>query len=209
MILLYAVGVAGHGSLPPGVESYDAHGLAVLHREVAEVPTPDKSELVAFGTVVRELSRQGPILPMRFGSVLPDRGAMTDLLEERHQEWAGLLDRLAGHHELIVHLPPPGSGPGAAPLADGSGRSYLLARAAALHTEEEQVEQLRRLPAVRDVRVLPRGRVSLLVADAEEARRQVDRCVHDWTDDRGRSPEPAVRLTGPWPPFSFCEVTDP
>ena len=198
MILLHAIGRhAGRLPGPDGVEAYVAHGLAVFHREVAGAPAPDKEQLLAFGVVLEGLARQQTVLPLRFGSVVADRAGLMALVEERHGEWTAVLDRVAGLHELIVHLPDPAPVPAPAPATEDSGRGYLLARAAAVHAEEEQVEVLRGLPTVREARPLPRRRVTLLVRDVEEARRQVTGC---W-------PGQDLRITGPWPPFSFCEVS--
>jgi hypothetical protein len=133
---------------------------------------------------------------MRYGSVVPDRDALHALVEEHHEEWHALLHALEGRVELIVHLPEPDVPP--APAPGDSGRGYLEARAAAVHAQEAQLDELRRLDGVDEVRALRRRRASLLVATsaADDVRRRLAA--------PGRSGETLV-VTGPWPPFSFCE----
>lgn len=206
MILLYAVTPSGGDRSAPaaaGLQAYDDGRVAVLHRE-EEVPArPDTEQLLSFGEVVRRLAAAGPVLPLRYGTVVADETELARLVDEHAAEWAELLRTLAGHSELIVHLPAAAARePDTGPV---SGRDYLLARAAAVHDREARLEQLAALPGVRAVRELPsRGassaehRVSLLVADTDVA--DVGRLVAAWAGDGGTT----ARVTGPWPPFSFC-----
>lgn len=203
MIVLHAVAESSDGlggaAQRAGLRRYDARGLAVLHREQADPPPPDAQAVLAFGQALRELADdvagELTVLPMRYGSVVPDREALHDLVEEHHEEWHALLHALQGRVELIVHLPEPDVP--SAPPGD-SGRDYLEARAAAVHAQEAQLEQLRGLDGVEDVRALRRRRVSLLVATsaADQVRQRLAAL-----GPAGATPV----VTGPWPPFSFCE----
>lgn len=194
-----------------GLEAYVDHGVAVLHRVVEAAPSPETAAVLELGSLVRALADAGPILPLRFGSVVDDVEALAALAAERADDWVALLRDLDGSSELIVHLPPgrpmpvvaaPPDGPGdhsAAGAAQESGRAYLTARAAEVHAEEERLAQLRALHAVRAARPLPRDRVSVLVSDPAAARCQVE----GWAREQHLD---GIQVTGPWPPFSFCEV---
>jgi hypothetical protein len=222
MILLYAVARADDQrtaatAAEHGLQAHVDLGVAIFHRAVDRAPSPETGEVLEFGSVVSALAGVGAILPLRFGSVVEDRQALLDLTAERAAGWSALLDDLAGGSELIIHLPPPAPQAGAqgrpgegATAADpptgsegrtqaGAGRAYLTARAAVAHAKSEQLGQLRRLPAVRDVRSLTRNRVSVLVRDPERACAQISQ----WVAAEGIG---GVEVTGPWPPFSFCEA---
>jgi hypothetical protein len=206
VILLYAVTPSGgdrSATAAAGLKAYDDGRVAVLHREQEVSARPETEQLLSFGAVVRRLAAAGPVLPLRYGTVVADEAELARLVDEHAGEWSELLRSLAGHSELIVHLPA-----AAAPepaTGSVSGRDYLLARAAAVHDRDARREQLAALPGVRAVRELPsRGpgsgehRISLLVADSQVA--DVGRQVTAWAGDRGTT----ARVTGPWPPFSFC-----
>jgi hypothetical protein len=86
-----------------------------------------------------------------------------------------------------------------------SGREYLLRRAEALRTQDAVLAEVREVlrPWLREARSLPgtvTDRLAVLVprAEAADARTRLER----WADD---SPDLELAVTGPWPPFSFCE----
>lgn len=218
MILLHAVARADDehttaSAAEHGLEAYVDHDVAIFHRVVDETPSPETRAVLEFGSVVNALAGAGAILPLRFGSVVEDRQALVDLAAERAAGWSALLEELAGRSELIVHLPPPtptAGNPGELVTAagrdprparrpqPGAGRAYLETRAAAAHAERERLDQLRRLPAVQEVRPLSHNRVSVLVDDPDGASHELTR----WAAAQGFG---GVEVTGPWPPFSFCE----
>jgi hypothetical protein len=203
MIQLYAVTATGdEGPLPDGLERYDEGRLAVLHREVHEPPRAEREAVLDYGAVLRELSRGRAVLPMQFGSTVADTEELRRLVAERADDWCRLLDRLAGHSELIVHLP----APPVPEAAGGSGREYLMARVDAARDVDARRDELARTEGVRAARVLPgrdEERVSLLVAD--DRADEVAERVQVWASGRGWP----ARLTGPWPPLSFCDPEEP
>jgi hypothetical protein len=221
MILLHAIARADDqqttaSAAEHGLEAYVDHDVVIFHRVVDETPSTETRAVLEFGSMVNALAGAGAILPLRFGSVVEDRQALADLAAERAAAWSALLEELAGRSELIVHLPAPTATPGAGNPCElvtaagrdtrpagrtqpGAGRAYLETRAAAAHAERDRLDQLRRLPAVHDVRTLSHNRVSVLVDDPDVARHEVAR----WAAAQGFG---SVEVTGPWPPFSFCEA---
>ena len=87
--------------------------------------------------------------------------------------------------------------------SDGSGTTYLVNRAAAIHRREALVTEISDLVRAwtREIKVLPpqQGvRLACLVADADVA--QLRDAVTTWRE--ARSGRQAV-VSGPWPVFSF------
>lgn len=61
---------------------------------------PSRANLSAHQKVVESAHRQGPVLPVRFGTVFPDEETLAgELLEARSAELGALLDRMAGRDE--------------------------------------------------------------------------------------------------------------
>ena len=108
------------------------------------------------------------------------------------------------HVEIVVHAQD-AAAPAPTPAAPGSGREYLMSRAAARRHAEAMYDDLtaglsahcresRRLQASEEVRVaclVPAGETESVLA-----------AVESWAGaQQGRR----VTTTGPWPPFSFTE----
>ncbi|MBS2964934.1 GvpL/GvpF family gas vesicle protein [Actinocrinis puniceicyclus] len=94
----------GVGDPPAGVEVIAHDDIAAL---VSEIPadhalgTPD--DFAAHARLVDAAAQEVPILPLRFGAVLPDREAVTEeLLAANHDEFADALQHLDGRAEFIV-----------------------------------------------------------------------------------------------------------
>jgi hypothetical protein len=203
-LVLYAVAPAG-ADVPDGLDALAGQRVAVLHAEQRDAPSVDHGAVVAFGRTIERISRHGTVLPMRFGSTAADLEELRLLIAEHEDAWAARLEAVAGCAELIVHLrvvagaDPEPAGP--AP----SGREYLLRRAEAVHSHDARVDEIRDVlrPWLRDARSLPgtgADRLALLVPSAEAARARTR--LERWA--AGRS-DLELAVTGPWPPFSFCE----
>jgi hypothetical protein len=87
-----------------------------------------------------------------------------------------------------------------------SGRDYLLQRASAARSRDalrdEVVARLR--PWLRESRTLlgaRSDRVAVLLPRESAARARAR--LEEWAADR---PDVELAVTGPWPPFSFCEA---
>jgi hypothetical protein len=160
--------------------------------------------------VVERLMRSGPVLPMRFGSVVREEGALRDLLADRAPEFERSLERVRGRVELGLRalarldVPEPDEG-------SGTGRRYLHQKLGRRRAAQGIADQLHpsfaELAVTSTRRLLPADGVAFAgaylvgfehVAEFERRARRIDReCAH-------------VELvcTGPWPPYSFTREPD-
>ncbi|HEX5534425.1 MAG TPA: GvpL/GvpF family gas vesicle protein [Actinomycetales bacterium] len=205
MIVLFAVVPRGRTEVS-GLKTLAGEHVNVLY-DVQDVP-PGRSvkDVLDFGAKLQSVAQTGPVLPVRYGSVLADIADLRDLVRTREASWAQQLDRVAGHRELIVHLRlTEGASPSPADTGSESGTEYLRRRAARLHAREAVLAGLLQTvgPRLKDHRSLAatdEERVALLVpeTDVDHVRRAID----EWGDSAA---DLAVKVSGPWPPFSFCE----
>lgn len=190
--------------------------LAVVtqHAQTPGQPSPDA--LWAHERVVERLMVEQAVLPVRFGTTLPDADALRAALAARHDVLLVALERVRGRVELGVRameIPrdDPAQAPGTQiephePARSATGREYLLAKlahnsgaeqtAAALHRPLAALAvDARRRPAQRRGELL---HASYLVEHAivPGFRAAVERLQRDW-------PAVALLCTGPWPPYSF------
>jgi Gas vesicle synthesis protein GvpL/GvpF len=227
VIWVYAVGERPDVPPPPAtglagapLESVREGGLlAVLSHHAARPQVDAVDALWAHEDVVERLMTQRAVLPMRFGSQLPDVAALRRALATHHDELLTALDRVRGRVELAVRAiwaddaghtdvttPPVAE----APAQHDTGLRYVRAKlglrnradaaGAALHV------QLAAL-AVADSRRPGLGPRELLRASylverpvVAEFRAAVQRLQLEHRDA-------AVLCTGPWPPYSFVDVT--
>jgi hypothetical protein len=179
----------------------------------------DQANAARHGAVVELVMQGGPILPMRFGTVLGERQRVITMLEEHSQAFEEALRRLRGRVEmgLKVLWETDGctSGKRGEPvnLSTGPGSRYLLRR----------LEEERRAEAIR-------GRGETLIQAIQATLRPL---ANEWTLQRFPTPRlllsaayliPGDRLqafrvgvkrlgerssrlrfllTGPWPPYHF------
>jgi hypothetical protein len=81
------------------------HGMiAALTSPVdLSVPIGTPDDLIAHQRVLDAVARRAPVLPMRFGAVLAEPGAVRqELLAGHHDEFAAALDQLAGTVQYVV-----------------------------------------------------------------------------------------------------------
>ena len=181
---------------------HDAGAVSVLYEETTEPPTGTRSAVVEHGRRVVALAERVPTLPMRYGTTLDDTDELRSTADAHADAWSRRLAQLAGRCELVVHVdvtpdrpPVPGG---------GSGRAYLRRRMAELQQRDRAMADARSVLRTwaEDVRPLPDSRrLAVLVRrqDADAARKSVLAWgrLHEELD---------VAVTGPWPPFSFCEA---
>jgi hypothetical protein len=202
MIRLHAVVPRDSDPVHDGsLRRHDVGAVTVLYEETAEPPAGTRSAVVEHGLRLVALAERVPTLPMRYGTTLDDTAELRATADEHADAWSRRLAELAGRCELVVHVdvtngpPVPGG---------GSGRAYLRRRMAELQRHDRAMQDARSVLRTwaEDVRQLPdRRRLAVLVRrrDADRARA----AVLAWgrlQDDLG------VAVTGPWPPFSFCEA---
>ena len=143
------------------VELQTDGGLGAL----VEVVDPDRPlgrrrDLVAHSTVLNTMAGQGPVLPMRFGSVVHGAEAVVEeLLRPQHDHFAQLLEQVAGRVQFTLRA-----------------RYVLDTVLAEIVEAEPEVAELRRRTAdlPEDATHFERIRLGELVARAVDARRRTD-----------------------------------
>lgn len=95
---------AGLGALQAPLRTVEDGELAAL---VSDVPAgaleARREDLERHGEVLREAMTPGPVLPMRFGMVMPDEATVRANLLERHRDrLLGLLEHVRGRVELTL-----------------------------------------------------------------------------------------------------------
>jgi hypothetical protein len=163
--------------------------------------------------VVEELVAQRPALPMRFGSMLRDDGAVAAMLADRQAELISALRRVRGAVELGVRVAweQPAKGAvvagEASTAARGPGAAYLLGLSATRRRASALAERLDH-----SVASLAHARVQRLLAAPTlpvTAAYLVDRERVESFRRRivaldAELPDAAIVCTGPWPPYSFA-----
>lgn len=159
-------GTAVPDDLPDGVAGGGVD--LVPHGELAAVvspvdpdePTARRADLIAHSAVVDGFAAGGPVLPVRFGSILADQDAVVrDLLEPEHDRLRGMLEELAGHVQLSVRAT--------------YEEDVVLAEVVAEQPEVAALrERTRDLPE--DASYADRVRLGELVAAAMEGKRAAD-----------------------------------
>lgn len=177
--------------------------------------------------IVEAVRLQGPALPVRFGTVFRDAGAVARALAERHDVLAADLERIGDKVELSLTVLWPQAASDLAPEdtrakwepgAPATGAAYLRARAAELERGNALTEKARALARELDdrmgslaldrrVAIMPKPPVAvrttyLLHAGAVATFRAAFDAMREV---RG---ELRVLLTGPWPPYSFVRQGD-
>jgi hypothetical protein len=212
VLYLYAVtesidppGARGVGGTP--VRTVAAGGLAaVISDHPGKRPSAELDDLWAHEEVVEAAMRQGPVLPMRAGSLLESEDEVSDLLSSRGDEFRTALSRVRGGVELGVRLviadPPPDEPREVEP--EGPGTTYLLGRLSQKRQAEGLFERvhstLRPLASesTEPARAPGSVKVAYLVDETRmPAFRDAVRDLDDELDGAG------VLCTGPWPPYSF------
>ena len=220
-----------------GIDLVTEGDLGLLVSPVApdelEVDTDDLSETGRLAVharghdaVVRAAAGVGPVLPLRFGTAVPDEDAARTLLRTHAVSAAEQLRRIGTAREWGVRLVRT-LAPGAEPALAGklrpddlSGTEYLSRRRQELQrgdeltrTAAECAERLQDQLSAHVTESLRRGGstgssllldMAYLVPTASEA--DFLGQVQDLTEDleaRGL----ALEVTGPWPPYSFAALT--
>ena len=183
--------------------------VAAIVGELRTAPVPTPRNLRAYHAVLQRLADDLPaMLPVRFGTVLPDLEELTDVLQSRQRVLRRQLARVRRRVQMTVRfvtigrvLPDP-----AERSADRStGRAYLRARAAAAARLAQREECVRLRAAVsrwvRAERIEMRAGVLTVYhlvprAAASAYRRAVAEARWDHL---------TVAVGGPYPPFAFTE----
>jgi Gas vesicle synthesis protein GvpL/GvpF len=221
--------------LPVSLVTDDGLGLLVsrVDPDELQVDPDDLSEtgrlaVLARGhdTVVRAAVTAGPVLPLRFGTVVADEDGARRLLREHSAVARERLDRIGDAREWGVRLVRSLSEEQPVPAAaregrtDVSGTEFLARRRQALQEREDAEQTARTAAQVLEEALAPhvtealrRGGapgssllldVAYLVPPATEAAFLAE------TERLGGELRPrglALEVTGPWPPYSFAALT--
>ncbi len=199
---LHGAPVRGFGAEPP-------FAMASEHRD--SPAHPDEADLWAHERIIEDLMHRSTVLPMRFGSTVPDEESLLRILGERRGEFERLIDRVRGGVELSVRAQVIAAQPVPAQsvaLADagGPGTAYLLERREiqgrvddALARIHEPLASLSRQSARKTGGLMPGAFKGAYLVDrdrVEEFRARVGQLTDEIEGAR-------IVCTGPWPPYSF------
>ena len=130
--------------------------------EAVEIDRPlgRRRDLVAHSTVLNTMAAHGPVLPMRFGSVVDgERAVVEELLAPQQEHFLEMLDQVAGHVQFTLRA------------------HYVLDTVLAeIVAADPEIAQLRRETAdlPEDATHFKRIRLGELVSKAVDARRRAD-----------------------------------
>lgn len=193
--------------------------LAVVSRHTQAPGDPALDALWAHERVLERLMADRAVLPLRFGTRLPDAEAVRMTLAARHDEFVAMLDQVRGRVELGVRAMTPAINDGAAavvvappqPSPTRTGREYLLEKLAHGRRSEHEAAALHEPLAALAV-ATRRGRAQsddeLLRAAYLVERASVARFRAVVLRLQQQHPDVALLCTGPWPPYSFVGAPD-
>jgi hypothetical protein len=157
--------------------------------------------------IVEALMEDRDVLPVRYGTCLPDEAAAAQALHDNRAQFAATLGAVRGAVELAVRVFPAGGDLAPEPFSEPkTGTEYLRARARSVAEEADATtavhEPLAR--AARAVTVAQGHRPGELLRAAYLVDRDITESfsvrVRDIQDD---NPQLRITCTGPWPPYSF------
>ncbi|HKS49754.1 MAG TPA: GvpL/GvpF family gas vesicle protein [Amycolatopsis sp.] len=185
----------------------------------------------AHDAVVDAVSRAGPAVPLRLATVYLDDERVRLVLQHRKDDFARVLDRVAGRTEWgvkVVFDPARLREPEVAAAGGGTrpGAAYLQRRRTELAARDREerfaVEQAEKIHsalsalAVEARRHRPQsprlsGNAKPMILNAaylvdDEATREFTRAV---AEQDGGHAAIQLQLTGPWPPYSFSSLEEP
>ncbi len=220
-LLAYCIVSCPASELPSQIEGrkvrlIEVDDLALAVSDVPAAPPRDADAVMAFEAVVEWfLSRCRSLVPVRFGSVLPDDEAAARALRERAPEYQRLLQRLSDTFEIGIRiLPVKVPEPPAPPATAQSGaawleqrREYFRKRDAAVSHFDAVSAQLRSELAGAFLRTREEAKPEMLSLYFLVARHQADSFLERATGVI----LPGFRLlvSGPWPPYNFVDGREP
>lgn len=209
MIYLYAiaeadaepVAIAGLADAPVGRHALgDVAALYSVHEQ--EQLAPDPAALWRHDQVIEAAMGGGPVLPVRFGTTLPDTDALASVLEREAPRFQRQLERVRGCVELAVRVGLPPS----VEEVPQRGREYLELRLSDARARSEAAE--RTLVPLDELAVRSRRaseNAETLKASYLVRAHEVDRFADEVRELQDRHGELSLSCTGPWPPYSFVD----
>jgi Gas vesicle synthesis protein GvpL/GvpF len=239
--VLYAYGITRAGSRPPEdvdvpVDLVHADDLGLLvsraRPEELRVDADDLSEggrLAVLArrhdAVVRSAVAAGPVLPLRFGTVVPDEDAARRLLRDHGDLARARLDRIGNAREwgvrLVRTLPAEPATAGAATGEQVTGTEYLSRRREALHERDDAAREAAHGAELLEQTLAPHVTASMRRGGSPGSSLLLDVAYLVPVDaeagflaaaDQLRADLAGQRLTldttGPWPPYSFATLSE-
>lgn len=168
-LYVYAVVANDPRRVPDALAGLDGSPVELVgHGDVAAVvgaisldrPPGRRADLMAHSEVLDALDAAGPVVPVQFGSVVPDRAAVVaDVLDPEAARWAELLEALAGKRQFNLRAT--------------YNEAAVLQEVVAENPEVAALrERTRDLPE--DLGHAQRVRLGELVARAVESKREAD-----------------------------------
>lgn len=208
------------------VRSVECGSLAVLASSIpSEAPwihTPSVETVLAFKSVIDRAFASGPVIPLRFGTVVGSASRASSVVAEKHRHYLSLLDRLEGHIEMGLRLTlgddePEGDPCGEAGQADGAGHrpgtSYLLERRKRMHRAQRRVERAVE-PFRNGVASITTSTITSTSGDANASvsvafllPREQEVAFRSAVASITAPGVDQVDVVGPWPPYSFVQTT--
>ncbi|MFG3256973.1 GvpL/GvpF family gas vesicle protein [Streptomyces sp. NPDC048172] len=207
------------------VRAVEESGLAAIVSDAPEELTPKRKELLAHQDVLGHAGAGRTVLPMRFGSVSDDDGAVSQVLAERADHFRERLDALentveynvkATHdEEAVLHRvladDPALRAASEANRASGGGtydERLRFGEQVANAVKEREAEDARLLhetlqPLADDVSPGPESTGWLANYSFLVDRETVARFVNTLDEFQKAQPHLELRVSGPLPPYSF------
>ena len=159
--------------------------------------------------IVESLMDDRDVLPVRYGTCLPDDAAAAEAIDKNHASYAALLETVRGAAELAVRVFASADSPPAPLPSAGSmtGTDYLRARARAVDEESDASTRVHEpLAAIaRAATVAGANRAGELLRAAYLVDRNATESFSARVGDiQTSNPQLRITCTGPWPPYSFA-----
>jgi hypothetical protein len=190
-------------SLPEGegLEQVSQAGIAGVFTRAHERAGAGAEELWRHEQLVERLMEDRAVLPLRYGTTLREESELERVLEERADEFRGLLDQVRGRVELALRVMAADGDEPEQPAS--SGRAYMETLARRRRSADAAVAALEPLERVAEAAV-KREKAGDLTRLAFLVDRDGVEAFNARLDElRGEHPELQVTCTGPWPPYSF------
>lgn len=159
--------------------------------------------------IVEALMDDRDVLPVRYGTCLPDDAAAARALQDHHAEYAASLAAVRGAVELAVRVfPAPDARPEPIPSVESmTGTEYLRARARGAAAESD-ASRIVHEPLARSARAVDVARANrageLLRAAYLVDRNATESFALHVNQIQSDNPQLRISCTGPWPPYSFA-----
>ncbi|MFB7500375.1 GvpL/GvpF family gas vesicle protein [Streptomyces sp. NPDC056161] len=221
-------GIAGVGDPARLVRTLTEGNLTAVVSDAPEGLRPKRKDLLAHQNVLTEVGTAGCVLPMRFGSVAPDDGTVTDVLAQRADHYQERLRALSDTVEYNVKAIPieeavlrrvVGRNSEIRDLADANrragGGSYeqqvrlgeMIVSAVQAQQSEDIAAATRALePEAVAVSAGPESTDCLVNRSFLVGRNSAQAFLAAVEDVRKELSHLELRVSGPLPPYSFVEL---